>query len=157
MPIPALNTVPSALKTTLLVSFTPVVTYYLPAMFGASLPDLAVRSMGITLRTGHSCNYTSTQLGVRVWFHNIGGVGAGPFVVEVNAAQQPVPSGLSAGAAETLWFPGYVRFADNVAIVDATFQVQESDEHNNRRAEWLPVPTLPPTCTPPPPRASDQE
>jgi hypothetical protein len=130
------------------LTITPVVTWHLPLILLRSpLPDLTVNSMWITLRTGHSCNYTSTQLGVRVWFENVGGADAGPFVVEVNSAQQTVASGLGFGQRDTLWFPGFVYFGDNVALVDATSLVIESNEYNNQLSELLPVPTLPPTCT----------
>jgi hypothetical protein len=131
------------------ITFTPIVTLYMPAMFHeVRLPDLTVQRLWITLRTGHSCNYTSTVLGVRIFFENTGHAGAGPFVVEVNGAQQYFASGLGAGLSDSLWFPGYVAFDENVGIVDATFLVTESDETNNVYAQVLPVPTLPPTCTP---------
>jgi plastocyanin len=114
----------------------------------SALPDLVVTSMAIELQTGGDCNYTSTQLGVRVWIGNIGNADAGPFVVEVNGAQQTVTSGLAAGQTLSLWFAGYVPFGDNTAIVDATHQVTESNEDNNTLTQMLPIPTLPPTCTP---------
>jgi len=136
---------------------TPVaLLLYLPIILRSPLPDLTINSMGITLETGGDCNYTSTQLGVRVWFQNIGSADAGPFVVEVNGAQQTVTSGLHTGQTDTLWFPEYVYFRENTALVDATFQVTESNENNNQLSQVLPIPTLPPTCTPTPTaRASD--
>jgi subtilase family serine protease len=85
---------------------------------------------------------------VRVWFQNIGSADAGPFVVEVNSAQQTVASGLHAGQTDTLWFPECVYPGENTAFVDAAFQVTESNENNNQLSQLLPIPTLPPTCTP---------
>ena len=135
---------------------TPVALLYLPIILRSPLPDLTVNSMGITLETGGACNYTSTQLGVRVWFQNIGSADAGPFVVEVNGAQQTVTSGLHTGQTDTLWFLEYVYPGENTAFVDATFQVTESNKNNNQLSQFLPIPTLPPTCTPTPtPVASD--
>jgi len=110
-------------------------------------PDLVVNGLKITLATGDAC-YTSTQLGVRVWFQNIGNVDAGPFVVEVNGVQQLVASGLAAGQAGDLWFPGYT--GANIAFVDATYQVAETDETNNWRIQITGIPTLPAPCTPTP-------
>ena len=111
-------------------------------------PDLVVTSMGIHLETGGGC-YTSTQLGIRVWIGNIGSADAGPFVVDVNGVQRTVASGLAAGRSVSLWFAGYG--GENTAFVDATFQVQESDEANNQSSSLpLPVPTLPAPCTPTP-------
>ena len=112
------------------------------------LPDLVVNYMRIELETGSDCNYSSTQLGVRVWTENIGSADAGPFVVDVNGSQQTATSGLASGQTTPLWFVGYVAFGENTAFVDATFQVEESNEDNNQLSQWLPIPTLPPTCTP---------
>jgi hypothetical protein len=136
---------------------TPVaLLLYLPIILRSPLPDLTINSMGITLETGGDCNYTSTQLGVRVWFQNIGSADAGPFVVEVNGAQQTFTSGLHTGQTDTLWFPEYVYPGENTAFVDASLQVTESNENNNQLSQVLPIPTLPPTCTPTPtPTASD--
>jgi YVTN family beta-propeller protein len=111
------------------------------------LPDLVVLDMFITLVTGHACNYSSTDLGVRVVLGNVGSADAGPFVVDVNGSQQTVTLGLAQGDTLSLWFAGYAPW-ENTAFVDATFQVEESDEQNNELTRQLPVPTLPPTCTP---------
>ena len=154
---------PTFTSTPTLTAFSPRPTptpvaflLYLPMILRSPLPDLTVNSMGITLETGGDCNYTSTQLGVRVWFQNIGSADAGPFVVEVNGAQQTVTSGLHTGQTDTLWFPEYVYPGENTASVDTSFQVTESNENNNQLSQVLPIPTLPPTCTPTPtPTASD--
>jgi hypothetical protein len=116
----------------------------------ANLPDLLVSDLKIELETGGSCDYTSTELGVRVSIRNNGGGDAGPFVVDVNGAQQTV-AGLPSGQTTSLWFPGYAYSSENTVIVDATHQVQESNKDNNTVSQTLPIPTLPPTCTPPPP------
>lgn len=114
------------------------------------LPDLVVSSMKIELQTGGACDFTSTELGVRVWAQNVGAADAGLFVVELNGAQQTVSAGLPAGQTISLWFPGYVMAGDNTATVDVNNNVYEGNEENNTAAQMLPVPTLPPTCTPPP-------
>jgi hypothetical protein len=146
---PILRTFTPTLTSTLTLTFTPVATYYLPVVVcGRSLPDLTITNMHISLRTGHSCSYTSTQLGVWVSFQNIGNADAGPFVVEANGARRTVTSGLVTRQGGSLWFREFVYMGENVAFVDATFQVTESSENNNQLSQWLPVPTLPPTCTP---------
>ena len=122
-----------------------------PTMTEAPLPDLVVIGMSITLETGGACDYTSTQLGVRVFFGNVGSADAGSFVVEVNGAQQTVAMGLAQGGSDSLWFSGYIFGPEeNVAVVDATFQVEESNEDNNTLAQIVPIPTLPQPCTPTP-------
>jgi hypothetical protein len=114
------------------------------------LPDLVVEHSQIELESGGGCDYASTQLGIRVWIQNAGGADAGPFVVEVNGVPQSVASGLAAGQDTSLWFPGYAQAGENTVRMDATDQVQESNEGNNLVSQMLPIPTLPPTCTPPP-------
>jgi len=122
-----------------------------PPATSLPLPDLVVIGMSITLETGGDCNYTSTQLGVRVVFGNVGSADAGSFVVDVNGAQQTVAAGLPQGETGSLWFSGYVFGPEeNVAVVDATFQVEESNEDNNTLAQIVPIPTLPQPCTPTP-------
>jgi hypothetical protein len=113
-------------------------------------PDLTVNTMRIELETGGACDYTSTQLGVRVWFQNIGCGDCGPFIVDVNGGQKTIASGLHAGQGDTAWIPRYVYLGVNTAFVDATYQVAESNEDNNKLSQFLAVPTLPPTCTPTP-------
>ena len=115
----------------------------------SDLPDLIVNSMVIELETGGACNYTSTQLGVRVWIENIDDGDAQPFVVDVNESQQSISSGLSAGQITSAWLAGaYIWPGENTAFADATFLVEESNENNNQLTQFLPIPTLPPTCTP---------
>jgi hypothetical protein len=118
-----------------------------------ALPDLAIQDVRIELETGGSCNYGSTDLGVRVSIQNLGNSNAGPFVVEVNGVQQRVPE-LAAGEETSVWIPGYVAGGENTVVVDATRQVEEADEDNNYFSQMVPIPTLPPTCTPPPAEAS---
>ncbi|MCL7451703.1 MAG: DUF5107 domain-containing protein [Anaerolineae bacterium] len=117
------------------------------------LPDLVIQSVRIELETGGSCDYESTELGVRLSIQNTGQADAGPFVVEVNDAQQEVP-GLPSGQAVSLWSSGYVTGGENTVLVDATMQVDEGDEDNNYFSQMVPIPTLPPTCTPPPAAAA---
>ncbi len=146
LPIP---TLPPTCTPTPTATSTPTATRTPTPPPGTNLPDLVVQSMRVELETGGSCNFSSTQLGVRVVIANIGTAAAGPFVVEVNGARQTVSAGLAAGRTVSLWFPGYV-FGLNTATVDVTNLVVESNEQNNTRSEQLPIPTLPPTCTPTP-------
>ena len=113
------------------------------------LPDLVPIWMKIDLETGQTCGYVSTDLGVRLVVRNSGDADAGAFAVELDGTRQSL-TGLAAGASLSLWFPGYGAQRESVAVVDVAAQVQESDESNNRLASRLPIPTLPPTCTPAP-------
>jgi hypothetical protein len=113
------------------------------------LADLAVVHAQVELESGGACDYTSTQLGVRVWIENLGAAETGSFVVQANDAYVEVPDGLAPGEKVSLWFADYVHDGANVVVADATQQVEEIDENNNSFAQRLPVPTLPPTCTPP--------
>jgi len=115
---------------------------------GEPLPDLAITHAQIELETGGSCDYTSTALGIRVWLENLGSADAGPFVVEGNGIQQMIAEGLAAGQTTTVWFEGYVN-GENIVLVDAADEIKEVREDNNSLSQRLPVPTLPPTCTPP--------
>jgi hypothetical protein len=119
-----------------------------------SLPDLAVVHAQVELESGGACDYTSTQLGIRVWIENIGTARSGPFVVAANGAHVEVADGLAPGEKVTVWFAGYAHDGETNVVVDATDQVEEIDENNNTFSQRLPVPTLPPTCTPPPAEAS---
>ena len=109
------------------------------------LPDLQV-AIKIELESGGACNYSSTSLGLRVRVENLGGGQAGPFIVEANGSQQIAVPGLEPAQTVMLWFRGYL--SQNTVSVDATDQVKESDETNNTFAGIVPIPTLPPTCTP---------
>lgn len=150
-----LTAAPSVLQPQL--AATPVGTpNYLPFIAGVvptseSLPDLTIVQMRIELETGGSCDYMSTQLGVRVWFRNAGNADAGPFVIEINGELYDVTQGLTAGTTGTRWSSAFHTFPEaNTMFIDADDQVIESDETNNQRAEQLPVPTLPAPCTPVP-------
>jgi hypothetical protein len=116
---------------------------------GGPLADLVVQDVRIELATGGACDYRSTQLGIHLVVANVGHADAGPFIVEVNGAQQPV-DGLAAGQTVSLWFPGYSQGGQNTVAVDATNQVEESNEEDNAFSQQLPIPTLPATCTAPP-------
>ena len=141
-PTPVPSPTPTTPATaTLTPTHTPTPT---PTSF--NLPDLVVQSMVIELETGGACDFVSTELGVRVVVGNVGSAEAGPFVVDVNGSQQTVTSGLPQGETLSLWFAGYL-FGENMAFVDATFQVEESNEENNQLSQLVPVPTLPPACT----------
>ncbi|MGD9145475.1 MAG: DUF5107 domain-containing protein [Anaerolineae bacterium] len=114
------------------------------------LPDLTIRQVQIELESGGDCDYASTQLGIRVVIENTGDAEAGPFEVESNGSRQTVSEGLAPGQTISLWFTGYVHDGENTVVVNAVSEAQESDEENNTFSQRLPVPTLPPTCTPPP-------
>lgn len=109
--------------------------------------DLVVEGMSITLQTGSSCAYTSTELGIEAVIKNQGGAAAGPFDVDVDGMRQRVPN--LAGEAElSLWFSTHAWPATNIATVDIDGQVAETDENNNVLTAFLPIPTLPVPCTP---------
>ena len=116
---------------------------------GSTLPDLTVTGVGIRLETGGRCDYTFTTLGLAFGIKNVGSGDAGPFAVIANGVRETVTSGLAPGQSIDLWFPGYGTSVQEV-FVDATFQVEESNEDNNRYSAFVPIPTLPPTCTPTP-------
>ncbi len=111
-------------------------------------PDLVIRDFRIELETAAGCDYDSTQLGIAVTVENVGNADAGPFTVEANGTQQAVHRGLMAGGHIRLWFGGYAS-GENTTTVDSLLQVEERDEENNVVSQMLPIPTLPPTCTPP--------
>jgi hypothetical protein len=114
------------------------------------LPDLVVRHVKIGLKTGDACDYGVPTLGVWVVIENAGTVDSPSFVVQVNEGQQTVSLGLPSGQMTSLWFEGYAQSGENVVLLDADAQIEESDETNNSLSQMVPIPTLPPTCTPPP-------
>ncbi len=120
-----------------------------PAKAASPLPDLVVKSASIQTQAGGSCvAQLPLTLGVRVTVANAGAARAGPFVVDVNGARQTLSSGLEPGQTTSLWFSGYNYYGENTVMVDAEFQVEESNEDNNKESERIPIPTPPPTCTP---------
>lgn len=124
---------------------------YLPVVFDSfePLPDLTVGTVEIELETGGACDYTSTNLGLRVFVRNIGLADAGPFVVDANGNRRDV-GGLAAGAMTDVWFAQYAWPGPNRVYVDVDSQVREGNEDNNAFEGMVPIPTLPPTCTPTP-------
>jgi hypothetical protein len=125
------------------------------AMPDSPLPDLVATYAKIELETGRACDYLSTELGVRLWIKNQGDADAGPFAVDVNDSRQRVGEGLASGGTMSLWFAGYVHSGENVIVVDAALEVEEADEENNTLSQLVPIPTLPPTCTPLPAAAAE--
>jgi hypothetical protein len=121
----------------------------LPVVFKAYplLPDLVVGMVRIELESGGRCDYTSTNLGTRVWIRNIGNADAGPFKVEVNGSEGSI-AGLAADAVTDLWFAGYHWGTTTHAYADSAFEVAEISEDNNGFDEMVPIPTLPVPCTP---------
>jgi len=124
-----------------------------PDLPGAAGPlaDLTVVQVRIALEGGDACDGGSSELGTMLVIENEGAVDAPPFEVEVNDERRVVDGGLAAGQQVSLWFSGYAVGAETIIVLDAGSQVEEMDEDDNLYAEQLPVPTLPPTCTPPPP------
>jgi hypothetical protein len=112
------------------------------------LPDLVVATARIAMEKDEGCAGTSTELGTRLVIHNLGEGDAGPFYVEANGARELVATGLEAGGELGLWLPGHAYGDVTAVTVDAPGQVRESDEENNVFSEMVPIPTLPPTCTP---------
>jgi len=122
-----------------------------PAGPPEALPDLTIQYLTVTLETGGDCDFDSTNLGIRIYFENIGDADAGPFDVDVNNVWQTQIDGLAAGEKASLWFDLFIYpGGENNAYVDVEEEVVESDETNNGFSGILPVPTLPPTCTPTP-------
>ena len=80
---------------------------------------------------------------------NVGGGDAGGFTVQLNNAATETVDGLKAGASTTVVFSTSAR-SENVAVVDASSSIDESDESNNTAEAFIPVPTITPlpTCTP---------
>jgi hypothetical protein len=103
--------------------------------------------MRIEFQSGAGCYSPPAELGVRVGFANLGEGDAGHFAVQVGGFLQGI-DGLAAGQTASVWFSGYSHGEVTVAIVDPSNEQPESDEGNNTREEWVPVPTPPVTCTP---------
>jgi hypothetical protein len=123
---------------------TPTIT---PTSPPGALPDLRVISMRVELQTGGGCYVPPAVLGVRVIVANMGSADAGGFAVWLEGPVQRLDAGLAAGSTGSVWFTGHDQFSTTKAIVDYQAEVAESDESNNAREEWLPVPTLPAPCT----------
>jgi glucose/arabinose dehydrogenase len=113
--------------------------------------DLTITGMQIVMAgfNGRCVPVLTGSVEVRLTVQNIGTAASGPFVVDVNGVQQTVSGGLAAGQTLQMSFPGVA--GTNVATVDATNLVAESDETNNTRSQVSPTMTPPPVCTPTPP------
>ncbi|MBN1660809.1 MAG: DUF5107 domain-containing protein [Anaerolineae bacterium] len=129
---------------------TPRAGAFLPTLpnDGLPLPDLLVRSVYTTLETGGDCDYTSTQLGSRITIANEGGSPSGPFLLELNDVRYPVTATIPAGGTISPWFPNYAYGSETRIVLDVDDEVEESNEENNVFQGMVPIPTLPPTCTP---------
>ncbi len=112
-----------------------------------TMPDLIVKYMYLEMegRQGN-CVAAYTPYEIRVVVENIGQASAGPFSVELNAAQQGVDKGLAAGQSVVLHFPGTVPSGQYEASVDVADQVVERREDNNSLLFLAPTPTPPPLC-----------
>ena len=73
----------------------------------------------------------------------------GKFTVQLNNGATEIVDVLKAGARTTLVFTTWAG-SEHIAVVDADFSIEESDETNNTVETFIAVPTLvpPPTCTP---------
>jgi hypothetical protein len=116
------------------------------------LPDLVI--IGISehvLKSGRHCVldlYDPNEYGTAVRIKNIGQARAEPFEVRIGDWSQMVTSGLEPGQDVTLMFP----YGGKAIELDATSQIDETNEDNNMVSEWLvPTSTPPPTCPPPTP------
>jgi len=121
-----------------------------PTLTPAPKPDLLITRVSIGLQwTRTRCIPPSapTTLGAWVSVVNVGKRRAGPFDVEVNGVRKTVGGGLGPGEDVTLWVPG-PGGGDTRAMVDPDNSVDECDEMNNVYVGFVPIPTLPPTCTP---------
>ncbi len=112
------------------------------------LPDLRIEHAAIELETGASCIYTVTQLGIRLVIENAGSADAGPFSMQIYGVPYWVGDGLAAGQTLSLWLAGAHEGNGDSIILDWDQRVLESDEANNSIPHLLPIPTLPPPCTP---------
>jgi len=120
---------------------------FVQAIPAGELPDLIISN--ITYNGGTpQCGTHPPDLGARVWVANMGNAPAGSFVVEVNNVWQQTVDGLAAGEEISLVFGG--ALGPVTAVADATNLIAESNESNNSFSTILPVPTLPPPCTPTP-------
>ncbi len=125
-----------------------------PTATTVNLPDLVVVAMDVDRERPLDCwdPQVSNAVGMHVVIRNMGSADAGSFVVRVNGLQQSVTS-LGQGQELTLFFVGFLGQGgetETTAIVDATFQVKESDEENNQLTRFVYIPTF----TPPPPCAT---
>jgi hypothetical protein len=121
-----------------------------PQPASAGLPDLTIEYLQMTLEAGGQCvlGYPYPPLGTAAYVANLGDADAGPFVLQVNDATLLVADGLAAGEHRRIWL-ATLRWPDaSSAVIDATFVVAESNEDNNAYQGIVPIPTLPPSCTP---------
>ena len=121
----------------------------------AVYPDLIVTDITVQEVGTATCGSVAYSLPrvAKVTVQNSGRAAAGAFVVSLNNSNtQTVPAGLAVGATTVVEFSSGFQDGDNTATVDASAQVQESDENNNSLLKniWVPVATPIPTCTPTP-------
>ena len=67
-------------------------------------------------------------------------------MVRINDLEQVV-QGLPEGESIELWAPGYAQSPGESVEVDPYDQIEEISERNNTLSQFVPIPTLPPTCT----------
>ena len=132
---------------------TPTATHTViptPTASGESppLPDLVVQAISAVLQMANGCYIPPARSTLRVWVANVGTADSGAFGVSVNQTMQATVEGLAAGQTTSISFPR--TKLETTVMVDAEFQVRESDEDNNDLTRSPVLPTPPPTCTPTP-------
>jgi len=109
---------------------------------GTALPDLTIGSVRISFPSGICFNPGEAEA-LRVDVTNSGSAPAGAFTVKAGSEEQPV-SGLAAGETKTVTFSTYTNPVS--VVVDSGGVVAESNEANNSRSDFVPVPTAPLPC-----------
>ena len=102
---------------------------------------------GCTISSAGALSFHVAEVTVHV--RNVGGGDAGSFTVRLNNSATEIVDVLKAGEHATLVFTTWAG-SEHIAVVDADFFIEESDESNNTVETFIAVPTLvpPPTCTP---------
>ncbi len=123
-----------------------------------ALPDLVVNLLDLAYAqdADRPCANPAGALQLHLEVTNRGDAPAGTFVVKMGEERQTIQGGLAAGQSLPLTFP--VLSPDVQVWVDASGQVFERDEGNNRLVRFLPTPTPSEACRPTPtPRITYQE
>ena len=103
---------------------------------------------GCVVSSGAAVPFQVVEATVHV--RNVGSGDAGSFTVRLNDDATEAVDVLKAGAHTTLLFSTRAG-SEHIAVVDADFSIEESDEFNNTVETFIPVPALvlpAPTCTP---------
>lgn len=112
------------------------------------LPDLQVGQIRVRQRMPELCPGSTNPLGIAITLLNTGNAPAGPFDLRLNDSLERVSEGLEPGEEIERWIEGVPD--QSQVQVDASREVEESDEGNNSLTRSLAIPTLSPACLPPP-------